>query len=59
MKWEYKAIRLTTKGVLDFGLNEAEAEKQLNPLGKLGWELVSVLCAGGSRKIVALFKRAK
>ena len=59
MKWEYKTIRLPTKGVLDFGIDEAGADEQLNALGKLGWELVSVICAGSSRKIVGLLKRAK
>ena len=61
MKWEYKTIKLPTEGTLDFdfGIDEAGADEKLNTLGKLGWELVSVICAGSSRKIVALLKRAK
>ncbi|MBI2926113.1 MAG: DUF4177 domain-containing protein [Verrucomicrobia bacterium] len=61
MKWEYKTIKLPTKGVLDFdfGIDEAGADEQLNSLGKLGWELVSVICASNSRKIVGLLKRTK
>ena len=61
MSWEYKTLKLGTKGFLGGKVNEAELEKALNDLGRLDWELVNVfttnLAQGQSRDVVVVLKR--
>ena len=39
--WEYKTIKVETKGVFGGILDENEFEEQLNQLAEHGWELVA------------------
>ncbi len=61
MSWEYKTLKLGTKGLLGGKANEAELEKALNELGRQGWELVSIFTTnqaqGQTRDIVVVLKR--
>jgi hypothetical protein len=60
--WEYKTVFLATKGFLGGKLDPATFERELNVLGRDGWELVSVFDTnqyeGATRDVVAVFKRA-
>ena len=59
--WEYKTIKLKTKGFVGGKLNEVELEKRMNEMGRLGWELcgeVDTNSDGGqTREVVIIFKR--
>lgn len=60
-RWEYKSLKVATKGFAG-GILELEIfEKELNNLGSQGWELVSCFdtnqAQGASREVVAVFKR--
>ena len=62
-QWEYKTIKMDTKGFLG-GLLDTEAfEASLNDLGGQGWELVGAFDTnqshGASREVIAIFKRRK
>lgn len=62
-KWEYKTMKVQTKGFTG-GILEIESfDEQLNRLGQEGWELVSTFVttagSGASREAVAIFKRPK
>jgi hypothetical protein len=59
MKWEHKVIRLPQKGFTKSAINDAEAERQLDELGRLGWELVAVLREPMSEKPIAFLKRGR
>lgn len=59
--WEYKTIKVETKGFNGGILETEEFEEELNRMGLSGWELVSTLVtamgSGTSREAVAVFKR--
>jgi hypothetical protein len=61
MSWEYKTIKLGTKGFLGGKVEEVKLEKALNDLGRQDWELVSIFATnqtqGQTRDIVAVLKR--
>lgn len=60
-KWEYKTIKLETKGFLGGILELDEFEYKLNNLGQQGWELVSSFTTnqgqGYTREVIGIFKR--
>lgn len=62
-KWEYKTVKVKTKGLSGGILEIADFDEQLNRLGQDGWELVSTFATtsgyGASREAVAIFKRPK
>ncbi len=59
--WEYKTIKMETKGMLGGIVDTNQLEDTLNSFGRGGWELVSTLVTqqsyGQSREIVMVFKR--
>ena len=62
MKWEYKVIKIDTKGFFLGGeFDQNSFEQILNELGEQGWELVSAFDTnvegGKSRHVVAMLKR--
>jgi len=59
MKWEYKVMRLPQKGFTKSAINEAEAERQLNELGRSDWELAAILREPISEKPIAFLKRGR
>ena len=63
MKWEYKTVKIETKGFLGGKFDENKLDQFMNQLGAQGWELVSSFGTaqsfGESRDIVVIFKRAK
>lgn len=59
MKWEYKTVKLPTKGLLGLALDQEKAEQQLNELGRMDWELVAAIREQSSNRIVAVLKRAR
>ena len=62
-KWEYRTIKLDTKGMLGGILDTAAFDSLLNQLGSEGWELVATFDTnqsyGASREAVAVFKRPR
>ena len=62
MKWEYKTIKLTTKGLLGGKFSEEDLDILLNRLGRDGWELVAAfdtnVTYGATKDVVAILKRA-
>lgn len=60
-KWEYKTIKVETKGFSGGILQTENFEYELNIMGAQGWELVSCFDTnqsyGASREVVAVFKR--
>ena len=63
MQWEYKTIKLGTKGLLGGKLDESELDSFMNRLGSQGWELVAGSDTnrtfGETRDVVVIFKRPK
>jgi hypothetical protein len=59
MRWEYKVIRLPRKGFTKSAINDAEAERQLDELGRLGWELAAILREPMSENPLAFLKRGR
>jgi len=59
MKWEYKVLRLPQKGFTKSAIDEAEAERQLDEMGRLGWELAAILREPVSEKPIAFLKRSR
>lgn len=62
MRWEYRTIKIDTKGFFVGGkVDETALDQVMNRLGNQGWELVSALNThregGKSRHILAIFKR--
>jgi hypothetical protein len=61
VRWEYKTLKLGTKGFLGGKLDEVELETKMNELGKDGWELVSAFDTnqshGETRDVIVMFKR--
>lgn len=60
-RFEYKTIKIETKGMMGGILPIDEWDRRLNALGAEGWELVSCFTTnqgnGYSREAVAVFKR--
>lgn len=60
-RWEYRTIKVTTKGFLGGILETQEFDIELNRLGAEGWELISCFdtnqSEGATREVVAVFKR--
>ena len=63
MQWEYKTIKLGTKGFLGGKLDEAKLDTYMNQLGAEDWELASGFdtnqAYGETRDVVVIFKRPK
>lgn len=59
--WEYKTVKVATKGFRGGFLDTAEFDGELNRLGRDGWELVATfdtnMLEGVTREAVAVFKR--
>lgn len=62
-KWEYRTIKMDTKGLLGGILDVTTFDGVLNQLGSDGWELVAAFDTnqsyGSSREAVAIFKRLR
>lgn len=62
-KWEYKTIKLDTKGLLGGILDATVFDGMLNQLGADGWEMIAAFDTnqsyGASREVVAVFKRPR
>lgn len=60
-QWEYKVVKVKTRGMMGGILETDEFETVLNGMGTKGWELVSTLATsqgyGQSREVAAVFKR--
>jgi hypothetical protein len=63
MKWEYKTVKVDTKGFAGGKFDENTFERLLNELGQQGWELVNTFDTnqnyGASRHVIAILKRPK
>ena len=61
--WEYKTMKLATKGFLGGKFDESTLDAFMNQLGSQGWELVAAFDTnksyGETRDVVVIFKRAK
>jgi hypothetical protein len=61
MKWEYKTIKLKTRGFSGGNFDERELDSMMNEYGSQGWELVAGFDTnknyGESRDVVIIFKR--
>jgi len=61
MKWEYKTIKLKTRGFLGGNFDERALDNMMNEYGSRGWELVAGFDTnksyGESRDVVVIFKR--
>ena len=63
MRWEYKTIKLATKGLLGGKFDENDLDEYMNELGRQEWELVAAFDTnqgtGETREFVVIFKRAQ
>lgn len=61
MKWEYKTIKLQTRGFLGGNFDEKELDALMNEYGAQSWELVAGFDTnqsyGQTRDVVIIFKR--
>ena len=61
MKWQYRTVKLGTKGFFGGILDEQKFEEYMNRLGQEGWELVTTFdtnrSGGITGDVVAIFKR--
>ena len=61
MKWEYKTLCISIRGLMTPSVDTDEIDKEFTKLGREGWELVSSfdtnLGYGASFQLVATFKR--
>ena len=61
--WEYRTIKVGTKGMWGGILDTSSFDALLNQLGSEGWELVTAfgtnLHNGASREAIAVFKRPR
>jgi len=62
-KWEYKTIKVETKGFKGGVLDTSAFDGALNQLGSDDWELVAAFGTnegfGQSREVIAVFKRSR
>lgn len=62
-KWEYKSIKIETRGFMGGILETDDFTYELNNLGDEGWELVSCVATsqgqGTTREVIAILKRKK
>ena len=60
-RWEYRTIKVLTKGFAGGILEIQNFDTELNKMGSEGWELVSSFDTnqsyGQTREVVAVFKR--
>lgn len=60
-RWEYRSIKVLSKGFLGGILEIQEFDTELNRMGSEGWELVSCFdtnqSEGATREVIAVFKR--
>lgn len=64
MKWEYKTVKLRTRGFMGGGkFDETQLDTMMNDLGRDGWELTAAFDTnegyGSTRDVVVIFKRPK
>lgn len=63
MQWEYKTVKLGTRGIVGGKLDEVELDRGLNELGSQGWELVTAFDTnqyqGSTRDVVLILKRQR
>lgn len=63
MRWEYKTIKLATKGFMGGKFDENVLDEYMNELGRQEWELVAAFDTnqgtGETRDVVVIFKRAQ
>jgi hypothetical protein len=61
MKWEYKTIKLKTRGIWGGNFDESELDNMMNEYGSEGWELVAGFDTstgtGETSDVVIIFKR--
>ena len=61
MKFEYKTMKLATKGILGGKFDAEELDNILNEYGRDGWELIAAFDTnktyGETRDVVVIFKR--
>ena len=61
--WEYKTIKVDTKGMMGGILDVAAFDSLLNGLGSDGWEMIAAFDTnqsyGASREAIAVFKRPR
>jgi len=61
VKWEYKIIKTSAKGMLGGKVDQGSLETNMNEMGREGWELVSAFDTsqelGKTRDVLLLFKR--
>ena len=62
-KWEYRTIKVDTKGILGGILDTTAFDGVLNQLGADGWELIAAFDTnqsyGASREAIATLKRPR
>lgn len=62
-RWEYRSIKVETKGFMGGILDTYDFDSKLNDLGEQGWELVSCFAThagnGTTREVIAVLKRKK
>jgi hypothetical protein len=60
-RFEYKTLFTDAKGMLGGKVDQGAFQKELNELGRQGWELVNTVPAaqsyGSTRWIISIFKR--
>ena len=60
-RWEYKSIKVNTKGFFGGILEQQDFDNEINIMGSQGWELVSCFDTnethGATKEVVAVFKR--
>jgi len=63
MEWEYKTVKLRTKGFWGGTLDESRLDAMMNELGREGWELAAGFPTtesyGRTRDVVVIFKRPR
>ncbi|HOG18839.1 MAG TPA: DUF4177 domain-containing protein [Salinivirgaceae bacterium] len=64
MQWEYKILKYEIdRGFIDVSLDEGKWEREINKLGRDGWELVNSFGAndtdGMTNYVLMTFKRMK
>lgn len=63
MLWEYKTIKIESKGLFKKIIDEEKLQMTINDLGLHGWELISTANFaahyGGTAFILCFFKRSK